>query len=135
MDSNNHDSIPLDHLLLPLLHPEQVDALKEDGFYGTYTLSPKEPSICHRTQAVLRLLVLDNRRYASFVSGNDDGSREQKHVNSHLVSVLMKYSREVMEILEEVEHSGAATEQREVLAKRWKQIRDLINVAIAALQS
>jgi hypothetical protein len=112
-----------------------VDALKEDGFYGTYTLSPKEPVICHRTQAVLRLLVLENRRYSSFVSGDDDGSKEQRHVNNHLAGVLTKYSREVMEMLEEVEHSGAAIEQRDVLVKRWKQIRDLVNVAIAALQS
>jgi hypothetical protein len=72
------------------------------------------------------------RQFSAYLSWR---TGEQSHVNNHLAGVLTKYSREVMEILEEVEHSGAAIEQRDVLVKRWKQIRDLVNVAIAALQS
>ncbi|KAF2275023.1 SET domain-containing protein [Westerdykella ornata] len=37
---NAHDSLPLDHLLLPLLSPSQSAVLKEDGFYANYTLIP-----------------------------------------------------------------------------------------------
>jgi hypothetical protein len=156
LESNRNDSIPLDHLLLPLLSKEQAEALKEDGFHGSYTLSSEEPTICHRTEAVLRLLVLDNRRYSSFVGGNDDGSKEQGRVNTYLVQILTKYSRQIIGILEEVEglhvnrHSsdkvrrrsskGAVsgklpirTEQKDVLIRRWKQIRDLVNTAIGNL--
>lgn len=156
LESNRNDSIPLDHLLLPLLSKEQAEALKEDGFHGNYTLSSKEPTICHRTEAVLRLLVLDNRRYSAFVGGDDDGSKEQGRVNAYLVQILTKYSRQIIEILEEVEglhvdrHSsdkvrrgsskGAVseklpirTEQKDVLIRRWKQIRDLVNTAIGNL--
>jgi hypothetical protein len=156
LESNLNDSIPLDHLLLPLLSKEQAEALKEDGFHGNYTLSSKEPTICHRTEAVLRLLVLDNRRYSAFVGGDDDGSKEQGRVNAYLVQILTKYSRQIIEILEEVEglrvdrHSsdkvrrgsskGAVseklpirTEQKDVLIRRWKQIRDLVNTAIGNL--
>jgi hypothetical protein len=77
-------------------------------------------------------------------------------VNTYLVQILTKYSRQIIEILEEVEglhvnrHSsdkarrrsskGAVsgklpirTEQKDVLIRRWKQIRDLVNTAIGNL--
>jgi hypothetical protein len=158
LDNNQNDSIPLDHLLLPLLNDVQVDALKEDGFHGSYTLFNKDPTICHRTQAVLRLLLLDNRRYSAFIGGDDDGSKEQVRVNDYLAGVLMKYSRQIIDILEELdqlpaershgarsrrrssrittgETGPARPEHKEVMITRWKQIRDLVNTAIEALQA
>jgi hypothetical protein len=161
LDANKCDAIPLDHLLVPLLEPEQCAALKEDAFFGNYSLFPAEPIICHRTQAVLRLLVLDSKRYSAFVGGDDDGAREQGRLYGFLVGVLTKYSREIMEILEEaeqlevVEHGDAGEkekkdkrktkktgdaadvptrlEHQQVLVRRWKQIRDLVNLAIKEL--
>ncbi|KAF1913516.1 hypothetical protein BDU57DRAFT_520429 [Ampelomyces quisqualis] len=159
LDTNQNDSIPLDHLLLPLLSKEQTDALKEDGFHGNYTLFTQDPIICHRAQAVLRLIVLDNRRYSSFVGGDDDGSKEQARVNDYLAGILTKYSRRIIDILEELEQIetdrgvatssskgqfGAATmraqhlqrsKHKEVLLSRWKQIRELVNTAIGALRT
>jgi hypothetical protein len=154
LDKNQNDSIPLDHLLLPLLSNAQAEALKEDGFHGNYTLFLNEPIICHRTQAVLRLLLLDNKRYSSFVGGDDDGSKEQGRVNDHLVGILTKYSRQIINTLEELEQfeteditrekrttrqskdkSKTKTEHKDVLLRRWKQIRDIVNTAITALQA
>ncbi|RII23548.1 hypothetical protein CUC08_Gglean012370 [Alternaria sp. MG1] len=143
LDQNVHDSLPLDHVLAPLLDKQQVDALKEDGFYGNYTLfgAGKEETVCYRTQAVLRLLVLDSRRYSAFVSGDDDGARDQARLNKYLADVLTKYSREIVDTLEEVgdldlgeenEHE-LAEGQKETLMKRWKQIRSVVNKAIEAL--
>ncbi|KAF2820058.1 SET domain-containing protein [Ophiobolus disseminans] len=158
LDSNQNDSIPLDHLLLSLLSKEQADALIEDGFYGNYTLSTKEPTTCHRTQAVLRLLILDNRRYSAFVGGDDDGSKEQGKVDQYLEGILTKYSRRIMDISEELEHlkpdvpgegkrerrqskrianvkSVVKAEHRDVLIKRWKQICDILNTTIEVLRA
>lgn len=159
LESNLCDAIPLDHLILPLLDKDQTQALNEDGFYGKYTLfAPGNGSdiICHRTQAVLRLLVLDSKRYASFVGGDDDGTREQGKLYGYLVGLLTKYSRQVMDILEEVEslkveevekekrrrsRSGGnhseppvRASQKNTLVRRWKQIRDIVNGAIEELQ-
>lgn len=157
LESNSNDSIPLDHLLHSLLSKDQEHALKEDGFYGNYTLFSKDPTICHRTQAVLRLLVLDNRRYSAFVGGDDDGSKEQQRVNDYLIEILIKYSRQIIDIVEELEQLDVdvaagenenrrrskrlmstkvanKAEHRDVLVRRWRQIRDLVNTAIHALQ-
>ncbi|CAI9627228.1 unnamed protein product [Alternaria burnsii] len=143
LDHNVHDSLPLDHVLVPLLDKQQVDALKEDGFYGNYTLfgAGKEETVCYRTQTVLRLLVLDSRRYSAFVSGDDDGARDQARLNKYLADVLTKYSREIVDTLEEVEDLDLGEEnehelaegQKETLVKRWKQIRSVVNKAIEAL--
>lgn len=152
LESNMRDAIPLDHLILPLLDKDQMQALKEDGFHGNYTLFAKGGSetICHRTQAVLRLLVLDSKRYSAFVGGDDDGEREQGRLYGYLVGLLTKYSRQVMDILEEVEalkidqtegkdrrqlRSGEAKShirgsQKDTLVRRWKQIRDIVNAAV-----
>jgi hypothetical protein len=145
---NKHDAIPLDPLLLPLLDKEHVAALKEDGFYANYTLfvGEKEERVCYRTQAVLRLLVLDTKRYAAFVSGDDDGARDQPRLNEYLAGVLVKYSRKIVDIIEDVEgldlrrdveqaEEGVVEGQRETLVKRWKQIRDIVNSGIQFLES
>ncbi|KAI4946980.1 hypothetical protein J4E86_008603 [Alternaria arbusti] len=144
LEENVHDMLPLDHLLLPLLDKQQVDALKEDGFHGDYTLfgAGKEEIVCYRTQAVLRLLVLDSRRYSAFVSGDDDGVRDQGRLNKYLADVLTKYSREIVDTLEEVEQLDlsegeheVAEGQRETVVRRWKQIRSIVNKAIDVLAS
>lgn len=158
LESNMRDAIPLDHVILPLLDAEQTQALKEDGFYGNYTLFKLGGTeiICHRTQAVLRLLVLDSKRYSAFVGGFDhDVEREQEKCFGYLVDLLTKYSRQVMDILEEAEalkvdaaangkrrarSSIDAVElsigagQKDTLVRRWKQIRDIVNGAIEELQ-
>ncbi|XP_014561217.1 hypothetical protein COCVIDRAFT_33924 [Bipolaris victoriae FI3] len=147
-EKNRHDGVPLDSLLLPLLDGDQVAALKEDGFYANYTLfgEEKEERVCYRTQAVLRLLVLDAKRYAAFVSGDDDGARDQARLNEYLAGVLTKYSRKIVDIIEEVEgldlskdaeqaEEGVVEGQRETLVKRWKQIRDIVNSGIRFLET
>ncbi|CAO2657753.1 Nn.00g038790.m01.CDS01 [Neocucurbitaria sp. VM-36] len=161
---NKNDGILLDEMLIPLLTKEQEGALREDGFWGNWTLSEGlEGCVCHRTQAVLRLLVLDARRYAAFVKGDDDGARDQARLNRYLAGVLTKYSRRVMDVIEEVElvqtekgeqndedkgsnskgtsssepkeEALARPEQKDMLLKRWLQIQSLVNAAITKLGS
>jgi hypothetical protein len=147
LDKNKHDSIPLDHLLLPLLDSDQVSALKEDGFYGSYTLfASGKDTVCYRTQAVLRLLAIDSRRYSAFVFGGEDELRDQTRLNKYLAALLTKYSRMIVETLEEVSevdlkneneqaNSGIAAGHRNTLIRRWKQIREIVNRAIQVLHS
>ncbi|KNG44269.1 set domain-containing protein [Stemphylium lycopersici] len=167
---NRHDAIPLDDLLIPLLEKGQMEALKEDGFYGNYTLfaprgrkeKDKEGGgeeedevevVCHRTQALLRLLILDSKRYATFVSGEDDGARDQSRLNLYLAGVLVRYSRKIADTIEEVEglelgsgEQGQSEEekeqekevveaQRDTVLKRWKQIRHIVNSAVQTLEA
>lgn len=154
LEKNVNDSLPLDHLLLPLLTSGQVDALKEDGYFGNYTLSSSSPYTCHRTQATLRLIVLDSKRYSTFVGGLDDGIKDQDRLDCYLVKLLTKYSRQIIERIEVIEEiSEAATptrttrakaaesdsqlyegQQKQTLLTRWKQIREFVNTVISKLE-
>lgn len=157
LDSNSCDSLSLDHLILPSLSDSQVANLKEDGFHGNYTLTPTAPYLCHRTQAVIRLLTVPERRYAAFVSGTDDGAKEQGRVDAYAIELLEKYEREIGEKMEQVEElvvdekrtrprrksrrldedseggRGVRQEQKHVLLRRWKQIREIVNQAMKGL--
>ncbi|KAJ4286721.1 hypothetical protein N0V90_012973 [Kalmusia sp. IMI 367209] len=139
LDTNGCDCIPLDHLILPHLSSSQTDILKEDGFYGSYTLSPTNPTICHRTQVVIRLLTLPLRRYTAIVSGTDEGAGDQGKVNEYIIGLLVKYERHIMEIIEEVDSlkvSGKVKlEQKDVLLRRWKQIRQIVKTGVTSLSS
>jgi hypothetical protein len=138
LQENSCDSLSLDHLILPLLSSAQVALLKEDGFYAKYALSASDLAVCHRTQAVLRLLTLPERRYTAFVGGTDEGAVEQEKVDRYLLGLLVKYERKVMQVLEEVEGLGVEgddvrREQRDVLGRRWKQIGRIVRGAVEKL--
>lgn len=139
LNQNGNDSLSLDHLILPELSASQTDTLKEDGFHSNWTLTSSPPlRTCHRTQAVLRLLTLPARRYSAFVSGTDDGTAaEQGIVNAYLANLLKKYARQVMETLEEVEEleveGPKMKEQKDMLLRRWRQIKEIVNDAVRAL--
>ncbi|KAF9735393.1 hypothetical protein PMIN06_002621 [Paraphaeosphaeria minitans] len=139
LDSNGCDSLPLDHLILSQLSSDQVQVLKEDGFYGSYTLSPTTPTLCYRTQAVVRLLTLPSRRYTAFVSGTDEGTGDQGKVNEYVIGLLVKYKRQIMEIVEEVDglKTGVdvTTGQKDALLRRWKQVRAIVKTGIDVLSS
>ncbi|KAF2109749.1 hypothetical protein BDV96DRAFT_233917 [Lophiotrema nucula] len=160
LESNKCDAIPLDLVILPLLKPSQVDVLKEDGFHGNYTLTTTTPYACHRTQAVLRLLTLPERRYAAFVAASDDGAVDQHRVNAYLLDLLKQLSRQIMDTLEDVSAlstpdpdnrrrskristtpstliptSSPSKEQNDILLRRWKQIRDIVNTVVTALET
>ncbi|KAF2488857.1 SET domain-containing protein [Lophium mytilinum] len=129
LSTNAADTTTLDHLLIPQLSSSATSTLKEDGFYGNYTLSPTGP--CHRTQAALRLLHLPTRRYVAFVSGADDGAVDQAVIDTHLRKLLEEYQRVVMQAEEEVDalDVGVEVEQKEMLARRWKQVGAIVQGA------
>lgn len=163
LSENNYDALSLDHLLLPLISQPSEDALRSDGFYANYTLlrnAEGSLEVCRRTQAVLRLLYLPARRYAAFVGG-DEGETDQGIVNLHLKKHLEDYSRNIIAIEEDIEalvvgdiqdekststlkrrrksttailNADVTAEQKDILLRRWKQVRDIVNELLKDLE-
>lgn len=148
---NMHDGISLDEMVMRRLDEGQKELLKEDGFLGKWMLMSQisegdedeeggkgegqlgsKAWTCHRTQAVLRLLTLPARRYNAFISG-DEGLAEQRVVDKYLVDLLKGYQREVMERLEEVDGLDEG-DQRDVLRRRWEQIRGIVGAVVDSLE-
>lgn len=156
LGENGNDSLPLDGLILEEVGGRDREVLKGDGFLGGYTLlcqptrSGEEESgdeegskqrrvtgkawTCHRTQAVLRLMTLEEKRYTHFISGRDEGERDQAKVDKELVRLLKKEQRRIGDMEEEVEGLGEG-EQRCVLKRRWRQIRRIVGRAVEALDT
>jgi hypothetical protein len=129
MDKNSWDEITLDEYLIPRLSEKQKEMLKEARFLGKYVVDGK--MVCHRTQIVLRMLVLPVGRWRRFVSGNDDGEKDQDAVNEVLKRVLEEYRADVQARLGEVEESDVGMEcQRDTLRRRWEQIDRLLQKAL-----
>ncbi|KAI1478281.1 SET domain-containing protein [Daldinia eschscholtzii] len=133
MDENRWDEILLDDVLVPKLSDRQKERLEEVGFLGKYILDRE--TVCHRTQVAARLLCCGVREWKRFVDGIDDGERSQKNVNQ-LVLTLLREQRHIAEkrIIEVQSLDVGLLQQKEVLARRWKQIQDLIDVNIARLE-
>src|SRR6266702_4504860 len=72
---------------------------------SNYTVTNR--SVCHRTQAALRLQTLPARRYRVFVSGADDGSSDQKHIDINCRQLLDEYAREIIHTEDAIDGLGA----------------------------
>lgn len=156
LEQNNCDTTQVDHLILPKLTQAEIETLKEDSFYGNYTVTNR--SVCHRTQAALRLQTLPARRYRVFVSGADDGSSDQKRIDIKCRQLLDEYAREIIHTedaidglevndgveigvdkarpaKETVEEGSVKAEQKDILAKRWTQVRNIVNACSRQLSN
>ena len=123
---------------------------------SNYTVTNR--SVCHRTQAALRLQTLPTRRYRAFVSGADDGSSDQKRIDIKCRQLLDEYAREVIHTKdvvdglmvkdgfeigvdkerptkETMEEGSAKAEQKDILARRWTQVRNIVNACSRQLSN
>ena len=123
---------------------------------SNYTVTDR--SVCHRTQAALRLQTLPTRRYRVFVSGADDGSSDQKRIDIKCRQLLDEYAREIIHTedvidglevkdgfeigmdkarptKETVEEHSVKAEQKDILAKRWTQVRNIVNACSRQLSN
>ncbi|KAF6837971.1 SET domain-containing protein [Colletotrichum musicola] len=131
---NEWDEASLDEALLPRLGAAHRRRLEERGFLGKYVVDAE--TVCYRTQAALRTLVLPARRWARFVDGFEDGEAEQAEVDALLRDVLSAYDREIAEKIETVSKSGEGEEfQRSMLVGRWRQIQNLVRATIQKLKT
>ena len=123
---------------------------------SNYTVTNR--SVCHRTQAALRLQTLPARRYHAFVSGADDGLSDQKRIDIKCRQLLDEYAREVIHTKdvvdglmvkdgfeigvdkerptkETMEEGSAKAEQKDILARRWTQVRNIVNACSRQLSN
>ncbi|KAH6724575.1 putative SET domain-containing protein [Leptodontidium sp. 2 PMI_412] len=133
-DTNQWDEVELDAYVMNLLSADKKEILEEEGFLGNYVLDRE--TVCYRTQVALRLACLPVGKWRRFVSGSDDGEKDQGKVDQALLKILRKYQKDTIEkirlvrILEE----GTA-DQRGILGNRWQQIGVLLQAAIGRIQS
>lgn len=133
LSENKWDELQLDHIILSELSTKQRDQLQGVGFLGKYVLD--QYTVCHRTQVAVRLFCLPPRKWYRFVNGEDDGEDDQAKADQVLLKLLTKYEDQAKEISEQVSSRKVGhIYQRQMLDRRWKQIRALLRAAINRIQ-
>jgi hypothetical protein len=127
---NKDDSILLDTHLLQLFTSTQTALLSEAGFKGNYTLDIE--GLCYRTKIAVRLLCMPVGKWKRMVSiGLEDADAFEKAAGEVLLKVLGAFREEVDEKVEAVGRLDCGLEsQRDVLRRRWEQIRILVCTAV-----
>lgn len=133
LSENKWDELQLDHIILSELSTKQRDQLEGVGFLGKYVLD--QNTVCHRTQVALRLFCLPLKKWYRFVNGEDDTEFDQHKADQVLLKLLTKYEYQAKDVSDQVSSLKIGNiYQRQMLDKRWKQIRALLKTAINRIQ-
>ncbi|KAI1419057.1 SET domain-containing protein [Xylaria sp. FL1777] len=133
MAENCWDETLLDDVVLQRLDARQRERLEEAGFLGGYVLDRE--TVCHRTQVALRLLCCKVGEWMRFVNGNDDGEASQMAVDKLLLELLREYVAKVDGTIERIRRLEVGEQlQKDILAERWRQIRQLLDTRIASVE-
>jgi hypothetical protein len=135
MDDNKWDEVCLDEAILPQFSTRVKERLEEAGFLGNYVLD--RDTVCYRTQVALMALCVPMRQWKRFMEGLEAGDEMQRQVDEILVASLKKYSQDISGRLEEIRGmDGVGLPcHREMLQRRWVQIRGLVDKTIERLES
>jgi hypothetical protein len=137
LDENKWDEVALDDIILPELSDGQKEELELYGFLGNYRLDAEQ--VCYRSQTALRLLCMDVEPWRRVVEGLDDEDDTKDVVDRVLSRLLKKYDGEIVKKMAEVEalpgDGKFSVAQKQMLAKRWRQIRSLIGRTIERLEA
>jgi hypothetical protein len=130
MDENECDEVCLDELLLQEMTKEQKEMVKDAGFLGNYALDHE--GVCYRTQVALRALCVPGRRWQRFVTGEDDGEKDQPKADELLSKLLKQSELTALDTIDKLSPFLNTEDeyQAETLIRRWKQILHLVRAAI-----
>lgn len=145
---NHWDEVRLDEVVLPALTRGQKEELEDVGFLSNYVLD--HDTLCHRTQVALRQMAVTGKyggltmaEWRKFVSGLDDGEKSQAKVDALAVGLLEKYEATIktkekelrkLRFREEDGDEEMNEGRREILLRRWAQIRGLVKTTIQRLE-
>lgn len=135
LEENRWDEISLDDVILPLFSEKQKKMLKDEGYLGSFLLDKE--TVCYRTIVALRLLCMPLRKWRrSLANGFDEDDIYQRPVNELLLRPLGSYLELVDRKLQHISMVVAGTSsQRDIVRKRWEQIRILITTAISRIET
>ena len=124
LSTNRDDNVNIDDAILPWLDENQKALLQEYNYFGKYTLS--EEGVCHRTQCAIRtILHSDNEdNVKSFLSGDDDGTAQQPHVDAWILDMLRDCLKRTSSITANLENMDESP-QGNLLLKRYLQMTTL----------
>lgn len=134
LDENKWDEVGLDEPVLSHLSKEQRMDLETVGFSGNYRLDAE--TVCYRTQIAVRRMCMPIEKWRRVVDGLEDSEVMKGKVDGLIVRLLRAYEKDVLGIIAELEGMKDGTQsQRDLLVRRWKQIRGLVEDTVRRLEA
>ncbi|KAK3172786.1 hypothetical protein OEA41_006111 [Lepraria neglecta] len=137
LENNKFDYLPLDDFFSgkQVISPGQFLTAKHFlnlYAYRNYTLNSE--GVCFRTQVAIRRQIMSTCHWKKFMAGtfeDDEKTRVYTGIELHN-RILSRYEDEADEALKHLEKIGDAIPAgvKEVLTRRWRQIRDLVRQAM-----
>lgn len=148
MENNTADHAKLDAYVEDRLTAEQKELLRDEnllGFVHTERAQILElmmdsnyvidrSGACHRTQTMLRLLLLPLRRWERFVKGIDDGAKEQSQVNKLCATIIKEYLADITDTLATVA-SLEGMSVKDTLTRRYIQIQGILRAVLTKMKT
>jgi hypothetical protein len=131
LSRNRHDSITLDHIVLPLLSPFQKEILEQHAYLGSYYLTRE--GMCYRTQVAVRAMVTSGKRTKEFLDGGYDGMKEEGKMKRKTREVCRILRKEVEDAVEDLGRVKLEEDVKRVVSNRWKQIAGMLDEAEAVV--
>ncbi|KAB5562911.1 hypothetical protein GE09DRAFT_1056670 [Coniochaeta sp. 2T2.1] len=133
LDENKWDEVGLDEPVSSHLTKEQRVDLEHVGFAGNYRLDAE--TVCYRTQIAVRRMCMPVERWRRLVDGLEDAEVLKGKADRLIVKFLRAYVRDVLGIIGEIEGMEDGSEgQRDMLVRRWSQIRVLVEDTIRRIE-
>lgn len=138
LEENDHDSVALDAVILPLFSKEQQKSLEGADYLGNYVLDRQVGDacggdiVCYRTIVALRLLCMPLRKWKrGLTSGFDDEDGFQGEVTLLVRKALETYTEMAEQKLKEITQlRDGSPSQRDVLTRRWEQTLEHLSAAM-----
>jgi hypothetical protein len=133
LEENRWDEVGLDEPVLSQLGKEQREDLEDAGFSGNYRLDAD--TVCYRTQVAVRRMCMPVDKWRRLIEGLEDAEVLKGKVDKLIVGILRTYEKDVLGIIAELENMKDGTQdQRDVLIRRWGQVRVLVEDTIRRLE-
>ena len=127
---NQHDTVCLDEVLLPLFSGQVEEDVRAADFLGDFLLDRN--GVCYRTQVALRRLCMPRSEWQKLLTeGIEEPDDHLAAVNSLLTESLKRYLRTAQLYKQDVENLDCGqNDQIALLRRRWEQMQCLLSAGV-----
>ncbi|PGH34817.1 hypothetical protein GX50_02378 [[Emmonsia] crescens] len=133
---NKWDDLFLDDIILKDLSPKNIEDLSIERYLGNYQITTKGP--CFRTEVAACMRYMTPDDWNRYILGYQPASFDQTKTNSIIATWIREYIREAEVAISQLtalrrSRKYLGEHQYEVIFRRWKQIVELCNGTLKAV--
>ncbi|KEY65882.1 hypothetical protein S7711_05884 [Stachybotrys chartarum IBT 7711] len=130
---NPFDDTCIDVYMCPRFTVAQSEIMAANKYWGNFMVDNNAP--CYRSQVAARVLGLPEEDWPGVFAGTRDDGPDSEETKRQLAFVLRLYEKDIRRIMNEIARSyDGEEESRELLRRRWLEVKEMIQTTIARLE-